>query len=123
MPRIARPPTLEAVRARKALKSYLAKEQLSVNALAERTGVGQSTLCRFLIGRTKSVTDTIRPVLRYAHIDIDIGIVNNPNPLDNGKVRDAFSRVWDGSPDTAELLVGLIEALGPVVTRHFTKHR
>ena len=123
MPRIALPPTQEAVRARKALKIYLTKERLSANAFAERTGVGQSTLCRFLTGRTKSVTTTIKPVLRYAHIDTDIGIGAGMNPLDNGRVRDAFARAWDGSPESAELLAGLIEALGPVVTRHFTKPR
>jgi transcriptional regulator with XRE-family HTH domain len=123
MPRIAAPPTQDAVRARKALKTYLTKEQLSANALAGITGVGQSTLCRFLTGRTKSVTASIKPVLRYAHIEIDSGIANGMNPLDNGRVRDALARAWDGSPESAELLAGLIEALGPVVTRHFAKPR
>lgn len=115
MPRIAKPTTLEAVRAREALRLYLKRRQISVNALSQVVGVGQPTVSRFLSGRTKSVTAAIRPVLSYADIDFEEGITEMGGALDNPRVREALKRVWDGRPETAELLARLIEALGPVL--------
>lgn len=115
MPRTAKPTTLEAVRAREALRLYLKRQSISVNALAQAAGVGQPTVSRFLSGRTKSVTAAIRPLLDYANIDSENGITEIGGVLDNPRVRGALERVWDGRPETADLLARLIEALGPVL--------
>lgn len=115
MPRTVKPTTLEAVRAREALRLYLKRQSISVNALAQASGVGQPTVSRFLSGRTKSVTAAIRPLLSYANIDFENGIKEIGGVLDNPRVRDALERVWDGRPETADLLARLIEALGPVL--------
>lgn len=115
MPRIAKPTTLETVRAREALRLYLKRQSISVNALSQAAGVGQPTVSRFLSGRTKSVTAAIRPLLDYANIDFENGITEIGGVLDNPRVRGALERVWDGRPETADLLARLIEALGPVL--------
>lgn len=115
MPRTAKPTTSEAVRAREALRLYLKRQSVSVNALSQAAGVGQPTVSRFLSGRTKSVTPAIRPLLDYANIDFENGITEIGSVLDNPRVRDALERVWDGRPETADLLARLIEALGPVL--------
>jgi len=115
MPRTAKPTTLEAVRCREALRQYLKRRSMSVNALSQVVGVGQPTVSRFLSGRTKSVTPAIRPLLEYADIDSENGITEIGSVLDNPRVRDALERVWDGRPETADLLARLIEALGPVL--------
>jgi len=120
MPRKQQPHSREAVLARAVLQEYLRKERLSANALAQRAGVGQPTLCRFLAGRTKTVTSDIETVLRYAHIEVVNDITLPSHPLDNATLREALARAWDGTLEGAELLAHLIEALGPVVSRHLS---
>jgi transcriptional regulator with XRE-family HTH domain len=120
MPRIAKPPTIASIQARKALALYLAKAQITPNAFSQVTGVGQSTISRFLTGKIKSITPAIEPALRYANIDFENYITKQPDPLDNARIRDALSCSWDGSAESAELLAKLLEVIGPVVTRHVT---
>lgn len=115
MPRKAKPVTLEAIRAKEALKAYLARRDISVNAIAIEAGVGQPTVSRFLSGRTKSVTPAIRPLLRYAGIEAENGITRIGSVLHNPRVQEALEHVWDGRAETAEMLARLIEALGPVL--------
>lgn len=95
---------------------------LTPNAYAGQCGVGQWTLSRFLNGRTKNITPAMEPALRYARIDWNTGITNPATAADNARLRNALNKVWDGSEETAELLAGMIEALGPVVAR-CVKHR
>lgn len=115
MPRKAKPATLEAVRSREALKAYITRRDISVNALSIEAGVGQPTISRFLSGRTKTVTPVIRPLLIYAGIESEIGITRISSLLDNPRVQEALEHVWDGRAETAEMLARLIEALGPVL--------
>ncbi|WP_155403742.1 hypothetical protein [Variovorax paradoxus] len=61
------------------------------------------------------MTAAIRPLLNYANIDFENGITEIGGVLDNPRVRGALERVWDGRPETADLLARLIEALGPVL--------
>jgi hypothetical protein len=123
MPRIAKPASLQTESLRRALKIYLAQELLSVNEISKRVSVEQSTLCRFVSGRTKSVTPAINKVLSYAQIDINKCITEAPTLLDNSRIRSALAKVWDGTPETAEVLAGLIEIVGPLVTRHIRAPR
>lgn len=118
MPRIARPPTAEAIEARSALARHLSSSGLSANSLASAAGVPQPTLSKFMTGRTKSVTPSIRKALAYAQIKLITGIHASATHVDNRRLRDALARTWDGSASHAEALAELIEAVGPVLLRY-----
>jgi hypothetical protein len=99
-----------------ALESYLADQDLTVNALAIACGVEQSTLQRFMTGRTKTITPIIEGVLSYAQID---GFMHETEQVadicEDARIRRALHRVWDGRDASIHLLASLIEALEPVV--------
>lgn len=120
MPRISRPHSRQALVARAALKEYLSKKRVSASELAS-SGVAQPTLSRFLTGRTKNLTRDIHVVLKYARIDVVDGIGGMLDPLDNPRVREAFSKVWDGSDAGAALIADLVEALAPILSKHSTQ--
>lgn len=105
------------MRVREALAKHIESANLSPNAFAKLCGVGQSTMSRFLGGVTKNINPAIKPALRYACIGLITGIPKMTPPLDNARLRDALDKVWDGSPQMADLLADIIEAVGPVVTR------
>lgn len=124
MPRIAKPHNADLPRLRSALVAYLDGIGVSVNAFAKDRGVSQSTLQRFLSGRTKNVTQTIRPLLTYAGIRIDNCIGAGPHvaePLGHSRIKQALEKVWDGSDESAAVLAQLIEAIGPLL--HASKRK
>lgn len=86
--------------------------------LAEEAGITQPALSKFMTGRTKTVTDSIRVVLKYAHINVEAGIQESHSEADNRRLRDALARAWDGSAAHAEALASVIEAVGPVLLKH-----
>ena len=90
---------------------------MSANALAKSSGVGQSTLSRFLSGVTRKITPEVRRALRYAEIDHEKCITSGPNAPDNATLRAALSRVWDGTDEGAELIARFLEAIGPLLLR------
>lgn len=118
MPRIARPHTQEAIRARQAIEQYLEASGKKAYVLAEEAGIAQPTLSKFMTGRTKSVTEPIRVVLKYAEITVETGIQKSRGQEDNRRLRDALARAWDGSAAHAEALAAVIEAVGPVLLKH-----
>lgn len=116
MPRIAKPPQTNLPRIRKELQAYLKNAGITPTAFAERHGVNQSTVQRFLAARTKTVTPKMKPLLRYANIDVDMCISDvESSARDNARIRQALDRVWDGRDSTAEILAMLIESVGPVI--------
>lgn len=106
-----------ADRARSDLKGYLVEKGMSANALAISAGVGQPTLSRFLSGVTKKVTPQVRRALKYAGIEEEKCITSSPNAADNGVLRDALGRIWDGTDEGAELIARFLEAIGPLLLR------
>lgn len=90
---------------------------MSANALAKSAGVGQPTLSRFLSGVTRKVTPGVRQALSYAGIDDKKCITPLPNAADNGALRAALGRVWDGTDESAELIAQFLEAIGPLLLR------
>jgi len=118
MPRKAIPHTSEAILARQAIRHHLERTQTCAYVLAREAGVGQPTLSKFLNGHTKSVTDDIRKVLDYSGITDNPRILESPRSEENASLRDAITRVWDGSREHAAALAELIEAVGPVLSRH-----
>ncbi len=118
MPRIAKPPQANLPRIRKELQAYLTKAGTTPTAFAEMHGVDQSTVQRFLAARTKTVTPKMKPLLKYANIDINICINDVENSgRDHVRIRQALDRVWDGRESTAEILAKLIESVGPVIVQ------
>jgi hypothetical protein len=91
---------------------------LTPTAFAIEKGVSQSTVQRFLMARTKTVTPKMKPLLEYAGIDIKICIDDAAPPFfDNTRIRQALDKVWDGRDSTAEILAKLIESVGPVIVQ------
>lgn len=120
MPRIQRAPGADIYRYRQDLKQYLVRTKTTATALARDVGVNQSTVQRFLAGDTKNVTRRMREVLRYAGIDVEIRIAEAPQAAaDHPRIRKALERVWDGRPQSADVLASLIEAIGPFVQQSF----
>lgn len=122
MPRIARPPAPEAVNERKAIVTYLKETRRSLNSLALELGICQSTLQRFVAGRTKTVTARIKPAIKYVHNGGKECISEKGQLSDNASLRAALQRVWPGNPEATEFLEHLIEAIGPLVTKHYPPH-
>lgn len=105
-------------RIRKELEAYLKDAYITPTAFAARHGVNQSTVQRFLAARTKTVTPKMKPLLKYANIEIDMRINDVPSSgRDNARIRQALDRVWDGRESTAEILAKLIESVGPVIVQ------
>lgn len=111
MPRIAKPATPECLHARDQLRQFLVASRLSGNQLAHRSGVAQSTVSRFLTGRTKNLTKALEPVLAYAKIEIIQRIDETPEAIDNLRLREALESAAAMGPEAAELLVRLVEAI------------
>lgn len=105
-------------RIRKELETYLKNAGITPTAFAERHGVNQSTVQRFLAARTKTVTPKMKPLLKYANIETDMRITDVSSPgRGNARIRQAVDRVWDGRESTAEILAKLIESVGPVIVQ------
>ena len=118
MPRIAKPPQANLPRIRKEVEAYLKDAYITPTAFAAMHGANQSTVQRFLAARTKTVTPKMKPLLKYANIEIDMRINDVPSSgRDNARIRQALDRVWDGRESTAEILAKLIESVGPVIVQ------
>jgi len=82
-------------------------------------GISQSTVQRFLTGRTKNITEAIRPLLIYAGIRLDSGMnEDQQSSASPGSVRlrRALEKVWDGDEASAMALAQVIEAVGPFLS-------
>lgn len=123
MPRIAKPPTPEVESARKALVDYLATTGRSLNSLANELDVRQSTLYRFVVGRTKSITPKVRPALDYVHKLAIPCIIQREGVSDNADLHELLRRSWPDRPDAADVLAKLIDAIGPIIAQHCNPDR
>ncbi|HVZ17823.1 MAG TPA: hypothetical protein VG897_11940 [Terriglobales bacterium] len=103
-------PRVEHVRG--LLREYLRTERGRQIRLERATGVKQYTISRFISGRTRKLSADIRLVCKYAEISTENGIEFHS---DNARLQAALSKVWDGKPETAEVIAMLIEAMGPLV--------
>ena len=119
MPRIARPSHPQLPRLRRELAAYLERTGSNPNSYARQMGVSQSTVQRFLSGRTKNITEAIRPLLIYAGISFDSGIDEgqafsaSPGSM---RIRRALEKVWDGGDASAVAIAQVIEAIGPFLS-------
>lgn len=120
MPRIAKPPAPELPRLRRELATYLEQIGSNPNSFSKEMGVSQSTVQRFLAGRTKNITEGIRPLLVYAGIRTEECIVENPQPPDimgHERIKQALAKVWNGDEASASVLAQFIEAVGPLLMK------
>ncbi|CAN7760775.1 hypothetical protein LJR039_007094 [Pseudorhodoferax sp. LjRoot39] len=97
------------------LQAYLNRENISANRLSVLAAVKQSTVSRFLTGRTKTVTPAIQRALTYAGIDQASDIPRIAEGLDHSRLRAAVERNWDGTAEGADKLAVLIDAIGPIL--------
>lgn len=100
---------------RRELQDYLNRQDITANRLSFLTKVGQSTVSRFLTGRTKTVTPAISKVLIYAGIENSPTIPCITDGVDNSRLRAALERNWDGTAEGADKLAVLIDAVGPML--------
>lgn len=111
MPRIARPISDEAQRLRIALALHIERRGQSANALAKELGIPQSTLCRFLQGRTKSVSPRLRMLVHSLHNFSIPRIGPGGKTDDNARLAVAAARASARNPKLAGLLATLIDAI------------
>lgn len=82
-----------------------------MNALAKRVGLVQSTVQRFLSGRTKEVTPRVAKVLAYANIELKHGIIGSEAYPGNKRLRRALEHALDAHPQAIDLLTTVIEGI------------
>lgn len=99
---------------------YLRAMRTTPTGLSRQCGVDQSTIQRFLSGRTKTLTPQVQAILTHAGIGVDLCIESTVHPVDHPRIREALEKAWDGRDETAELLAGLIEAVAPALRRSHT---
>jgi len=108
--------TPACVEARNLVKAYLRKKKLTPTEFSRRIACNQSTVQRFLEGRTKTITPAVSKMLRYAGIkEKDCIDATVRNAFDNAHIRHALERVWDGDEATAQTLASLIVAIAPLI--------
>lgn len=101
----------EAIRQIEAFRRHLS---LSVLALARHCAVSQPALARFLDGERKTISPTARIVLEK------IAGYHKQHNWHSGaripsEIEDAVRLLWDGKPQSADLVATLIKALKPVL--------
>lgn len=100
---------------RQELGAYMNRSGITANRLSSLSKVKQSTISRFLTGRTKTVTPAISKVLAYAGIGSPSTIPRITDGVDNSRLRAALERNWDGTAEGANKLAVLIDAVGPML--------
>lgn len=76
-------------------------------AIAEHTGLHQTTVSRILNGQFKGPNSSVAKVCKYAKISI-----NDEASLGSyDRVTQELSEVWDGSQAMEDLLVGILRSL------------
>jgi transcriptional regulator with XRE-family HTH domain len=85
---------------------------ISQSEYAKRAGVPQYQLNRILNGRTKTVTRDVEKLCSYANISLN---EITPPPFEHPRLKRAIERVWDGRPQTIEVIARLIECAGPLL--------
>ena len=107
MPRIARPASPESDQIRRALAQYIKRSGKSVNHFATLHGIEQSTLFRFLRGRTKAVTPRIRALLDSLH-NFPISRISEAH---NARLAASVTRACALNPRLSDELAALIDAI------------
>ncbi len=91
---------------------YLSQADCSESELARRSGVPQYTISRFVSGRTKTLTPSVKIMLGYANIGIgeDVGKLCN-EPI----IKAALTNAWDGTTQGIERIATALNALAPLL--------
>jgi predicted transcriptional regulator len=106
-------------RLRRELSAYLERIGSNPNSYAKQMGVSQSTVQRFLTGRTKNITGAMRPLLTYAGIRLSSRMAESQSASaspGSERIKQALAKVWDGSEASATALAQVIEAIGPFLS-------
>lgn len=114
MSRKARPQQVGVPEAVQRIDVFRQRSSLSVLALAKLCGVNQPALARFLNGDRKTITSTARIVLKFIEEDSNRHKWHSYATIPN-VIEDAVRSLWDGKPQSADLVASLIRALKPVL--------
>lgn len=105
-----------AIEARRQLKIYLEDNNLTETDLSKAVGVNQSTVQRFMKGRTKTITKTVRLLLKHAKIDEQKCInTSRKNVLKNEHIRLVLDTMLSSDEASAQMLAKLIVAIAPLI--------
>ncbi len=114
MPRKARPQQVGVTEAIQRIDVFRQRSSLSVLALAKLCSVNQPALARFLKGDRKTITATARIVLKFIDENNKRHNWHSHATIPN-VIEDAVRSLWDGKPQSADLVASLIRALKPVL--------
>ena len=113
MPRKAIPQQVGVTEAIQKIESFRLRSTLSVLALANLCEANQPALARFLRGERKTISPTARIVLKFIDED-NKGHNWHSHAIIPVQIEDAVRYLWDGRPQSADLIASLIRALRPV---------
>jgi predicted transcriptional regulator len=114
MPRKARPQQIGVNEAIQQIDAFRQRSSLSVLSLSKLCGVSQPALARFLKGNRKTITSTARLVLKFIDENHERHNWHSHATIPSG-IEDAVRSLWDGKPQSADLVASLIRALKPVL--------
>lgn len=114
MPRKARPKQACVDEAIQQIDTFRLHQSLSILALSKLCSVSQPALARFLSGQRKTMTTTACSVLKYIDKQNKQHNWHNHAIIPN-EIEDAVRSLWDGKPQSADLVASLIRALKPVL--------
>lgn len=114
MPRLAIEETPEVTTSREQLQALIDSKRTTGTTLCSSVGARQWHISRFLSGRTKTITPTVRRILNHANLS-QTGMIDEL--LDDKQVRAALMAAWDGSPHGRGMVAQAIQALAPLIRR------
>lgn len=114
MPRKARPKQAGVDEAIQKIDTFRLHRSLSILSLSKLCRVSQPALARFLSGQRKTMTITAHNVLKYIDAQNKQHNWHNRATIPN-EIEDAVRSLWDGRPQSADLVASLIRALKPVL--------
>lgn len=97
----------EANRLARALKGALRKKGISQIKAAADLGIHQSQISRILNGQARRTSKNVRRLCTYANIHCAPRIAD---PASNAALMRALQRVWDGSRESANAVIRLLNA-------------
>lgn len=90
------------------LKRAILNGSVTQSSVAIATGVDQSQISRVLAGQVKRESPNVLALCKYAR---NLHKTRKVDPRQSDPLINALREVWDGSPEHAEALAGVIRSL------------
>lgn len=92
------------------LRRAILNGSVTQSAIAFYTGVDQSQISRILAGQVKRESENVLALCKYAEA---IHNTSTVDPCQSELLMGALREVWDGSPEHAKAIAGVILSLSP----------